>query len=108
MIETIITHILAAVSGGGISWIFNVKYSRREAEADAMTKMQGVYQTLVTDLQKDREDLKRTIEEIRPRIAELEKKTEQNERMLRAAKPFLCARAAGNCPDWKNIDITQL
>lgn len=108
MMDLLITNIVTMISSGGLVGLMTYKSAKKEAEANAMAKIQGVYQTLVADLQADRADLKRVIAELKPRIADLEKKTEKNERMLRAAKPFLCAKAAGHCPDWKDIDMTKL
>ena len=43
----IITHIVTLVLGGGVAWLFTIKYTRRQAEADAMQHFQTVYQGLI-------------------------------------------------------------
>lgn len=60
----IITHIVTLVLGGGVAWLFTIKYTRRQAEADAMQHFQTVYQGLIKDLQEDRSNLRREIQDM--------------------------------------------
>ena len=36
MTETIITAIITALCTGGLTWLFTLRYTRKQAEADAM------------------------------------------------------------------------
>ena len=49
MTETIITAIITALCTGGLTWLFTLRYTRKQAEADAMKSVQEVYQGLIED-----------------------------------------------------------
>ena len=46
MTETIITAIITALCTGGLTWLFTLRYTRKQAEADAMKSVQEVNQHL--------------------------------------------------------------
>ena len=46
MTETIITAVVTAFCTGGLTWLFTLRYTRKQAEADAMKSVQEVYQKL--------------------------------------------------------------
>ena len=52
MTETIITAIITALCTGGLTWLFTLRYTRKQAEADAMKSVQEVYQELIEDVYK--------------------------------------------------------
>lgn len=58
IIEIIITSVISAVGSGSLVWVATAKYTRKQAEADAMKSVQDVYQELIEDLKSDRENLK--------------------------------------------------
>ena len=58
MTETIITAIITALCTGGLTWLFTLRYTRKQAEADAMKSVQEVYQGLIEDMKNDRKELR--------------------------------------------------
>lgn len=103
-IGEIVTLVVTAVTSGSLSWIFTLKYTRKQAEGDAMRSVQGVYQSLIEDLKHDREELREENNGMRERFTELEtqisqlkKEVESNRRLVRSLQPYICYRAA--CQD---------
>ena len=96
----IITPVITLVLGGGVAWRFTIKYTRRQAEADAMQHFQTVYQGLIKDLQDDRAELRLqndklagTIEAMNERINGLERTVETNARILKQLSRFASEKA---------------
>ncbi|WP_302613794.1 hypothetical protein [uncultured Bacteroides sp.] len=107
----IITPIVALVLGGSVGWLFTIKYTRRQAEADAMQHFQTVYQGLINDLKADRTDLRQerdnladTIEAMDKRIKDLERTVEANARILKQLSRFASEKA----PDCKGCVLIEL
>lgn len=107
----IIAPIISLLLGGGIAWIFTIKYTRRQAEADAMQHFQAVYQGLIKDLQDDRTELRENndrlaavIEEMKKRFSELERTVETNARILRQLSKFANEKA----PSCKGCVLIEL
>lgn len=99
-----IGYLISAVASGSIAWLATIKWTRKQAEADAMESVQNVYQELIEDLKKDREDLRtenitlRTeLREMKQRIEELETKCSENARRFEEMLPYLCY--CKNCPN---------
>lgn len=88
MNDTIISTLTSALCSGGLTWIFTIRYARKQAEADSMKSVQEIYQGLVEDLKKEREDLKTEIEKLKVTV-------ENNTRDINAMRPKLCGKA--NC-----------
>ena len=57
--------------GGGGTWIFLIKSSKRKAQAEAMKDEQNVYQETIKDLREDKRILKEERDEGRDRYNEL-------------------------------------
>ena len=87
MNEILITTVISSICTGGITWLFTLKYTRKQAEADAMLSVQNVYQQIIEDLKTDRVELKENIKELALKVSE-------NEREIKAMKPNLCGRKA--------------
>lgn len=87
MNEILITTVISSICTGGITWLFTLKYTRKQAEADAMLSVQNVYQQIIEDLKTDRVELKENIKELALKVSE-------NEREIKAMKPNLCWRKA--------------
>jgi hypothetical protein len=87
MNEILITTVISSICTGGITWLFTLKYTRKQAEADAMLSVQNVYQQIIEDLKTDRVELKDNIKELALKVSE-------NEREIKAMKPNLCGRKA--------------
>ncbi|MGM9817177.1 MAG: hypothetical protein ACI304_09025 [Lepagella sp.] len=104
---TIIVPIITLILGGGIGWIFTIKYTRRQAEADAMQHYQTAYQGLITDLQEDRKALREEILELKDRINKLEEGQEKNANVIKQLARMACVKAS-KCLDCVLIDISQL
>lgn len=49
-LSTYLEPILAFVSGGGLFTLVSMKYSKKQAEANAMKAVQEVYQSTIKDL----------------------------------------------------------
>lgn len=103
-IGEIITLVVTAVTSGSLSWIFTLKYTRKQAEGDAMRSVQGVYQSLIEDLKHDREELRventgmrERFTELETQISQLKKEVESNRRLVKSLQPYICYRAA--CPE---------
>lgn len=106
-IINIIIPIITLVIGGGATWIFTIKYTRRQAEAEAMEHFQTVYQGLIKDLQDDRAELRNRIGTMENKIKSLELVVENNAKILKQLSRLACVKAP-SCPDCVLIDISQL
>lgn len=110
--------LVSAAASGGLTWIATLKFVRRQANADAMKSVQDVYQELVEDIKKDREELRdetktlhdsyeektRELGESVKRITELEKRVATNKRkiaaqdeQIQAMSPLVCTVLS--CPN---------
>lgn len=120
------------IGGGGIGYLLTLKYTRRkeaaEAEsagAQATKEVQEVYQTMLDDMKKEREEQKVYVDqlkddrrqlrdernELRKRQDELEESVRalrievaRNGRMVEAIRPFLCGRP--NCKDRMLVTVS--
>lgn len=115
MEESIIMTLVTAISTGGLTWLFTLRYTRKQAQADAMKSVQEVYQELITDMKKDRQELKASNEELKKRIDdvdnqykevlrkcnEMERAIKKNARIMDTMEPFLCG--VKNCPHRQKI-----
>ena len=72
MNEILITTVISSICTGGITWLFTLKYTRKQAEADAMLSVQNVYQQIIEDLKTDRVELKENIKELALKVSENE------------------------------------
>ncbi|MBR8719937.1 hypothetical protein IX307_001176 [Bacteroides pyogenes] len=97
LIQNIITFLL----GGGVSSFVTLKFTRKEAEAKALSSIQDVYQEVITDLKsyntelkKDKEDIESRlsvrIQNLEERQSRQDKKIEENEREISTLKHFKC------------------
>lgn len=103
----IILPIVTGLLGGGATWLFTIKYDRQQAEATAMEKLQVVYQRMIDDLNADRARLEKEISQMKDKIAQLEKKFNEKERLMRIARTNCCANAE-NCPNFEPFDFSKL
>lgn len=103
----IIIPIITLALGGGCTWIFTIKHTRRQAEADAMQHYQIAYQGLIKDLQDDRTELRKELADMRSKIADLEKLVDSNTRVIKSLTRLACVKAP-QCADCVLIDISQL
>lgn len=106
-ILNIIIPLVTLILGGGCTWIFTIKHTRRQAEADAMEHFQSVYQGMITDLKADRKELRDEIADMRTKIADLEKLVDANTRVIKSLTRLACVKAP-QCADCVLIDISQL
>lgn len=95
------TILITAITSGGLGWIFTARWTRKQAEADAMKSVQEVYQEMIDDLRKDRQSLKMKVEELERQVAGLESEVKRNAAALNALKPFLCY--VEDCPNRKKV-----
>lgn len=94
MNEMIITAVVSAFCTGGLSWLVTFKYTKKQAEADAMKSVQEVYQNLINDLKEERTEDKKEIAELKGDVFGLKQKVDANEQEIRLMKPNLCGRKA--------------
>ncbi len=87
MNDPIISTLVSALCSGGLTWVFTIRYARKQAEADSMKSVQEIYQGLVEDLKKERVELRSEIEKLRTTV-------ETNSRDINAMKPKLCGVVA--------------
>lgn len=94
--EILTTAILSVCGGGGIGCLLTIKYTRmqargeaRNAENEATKSVQDIYQELIADIQKDREDQKAYISTLKEDRDHLRKDRDvlrkENENMRKAA-----------------------
>lgn len=95
------TILITAVTSGGLGWVFTARWTRKQAQADAMRSVQEVYQEMIDDLRKDRQSLKMKVEELERQVAVLESEVRKNALALNAMKPFVCY--VENCPNRKKV-----
>ena len=95
------TILITAVTSGGLGWVFTARWTRKQAQADAMRSVQEVYQEMIDDLRKDRQSLKMKVEELERQVAGLESEVKRNAAALNALKPFICY--VEDCPNRKKV-----
>ncbi len=103
----IILPIITGLCGSGATWLFTVKYDRKQAEASAMEKLQVVYQRMINDLNTDRTRLEKEIKDIKQEIAQLERKVDETEHLMRFARTHCCSKVE-TCHDFESFDFSKL
>lgn len=61
--------LLAFITGGGLLSFATLKFTRKQAEANAMRAVQEVYQETIKDLREDKAEMNKEIQELRERVA---------------------------------------
>lgn len=61
--------LLAFIAGGGLLSFATLKFTRKQAEANAMQAVQEVYQETIKDLREDKIEMNKEIQELRERVA---------------------------------------
>lgn len=92
MENEILALIVTAVTSGSLSWLVTIKFTRKQAEADAMKSVQDVYQELIEDLRTSNSSLKEKIAEMEESIKLLQGDVQRNNRRLIELQPRLCFR----------------
>lgn len=82
--------LLAFITGGGLLSFATLKFTRKQAEANAMKAVQDVYQETIKDLREDKELIKKENSDMRLHILELEKKVQQNSIDIKSLQAFKC------------------
>lgn len=110
----IIIPVITLIVGGGAGWVFTIKYTRRQAEADAMQHYQTAYQGLINDLKDDRKALREELQQLRKQLSEADNRIEilelgqrQNSSVIKQLAKLACIKAS-QCKDCVLIDISQL
>ncbi len=106
-IINIIIPIVTLIVGGSATWLFTIKYTRRQAEATAMEHFQTVYKGLIKDLQDDRTELRERVGNMEDKIKSLELVVENNARILKQLSSLACVKAP-SCAECVLIDISKL
>lgn len=90
MQEIIVSTALSAILTGGVTWFFTIKFTRKQAEADAMLSVQNVYQELIQDLKDERTENRKEISAFKKTISDLNKRVQKTEEELKKVTPFVC------------------
>lgn len=61
--------LLAFITGGGLLSFATLKFTRKQAEANAMKAVQEVYQETIKDLREDKAEMNKEMQELRDRVA---------------------------------------
>lgn len=107
LINIIIPCIASLLTGGGLSWIFTIRYTRKQEEANATKTSQEIYQSIITDLNTDRarlveekDVLRSELEDTRTHVRRLDKRSNALQgqvqlvnRKLNAVLPLTCSIA---------------
>lgn len=75
--------LLAFITGGGLLSFATLKFTRKQAEANAMKAVQEVYQETIKDLREDKERMSEEIKELRVEVAGIYKE-------LRSLRQYKC------------------
>jgi len=123
LFNIIATHIVTLLAGGGLSWIFTIRYTRKKEEADATKTSQEIYQDIITDLNTDRNrlieekaQLRSELDDTKNKVRRLDKQSDtlQNQvqlvnRKLNEVLPLTCTKAPTceikrkTAPVWPNV-----
>lgn len=90
ILTTYLEPVLLFVSGGGLATLCTVKYTKKQAQANAMKAVQDVYQETIKDLREDKELIKKENSDMRLHILELQKKVQQNSIDIKSLQAFKC------------------
>lgn len=90
MENEILALIVTAITSGSLSWLVTIKFTRKQAEADAMKSVQDVYQELIEDLRASNSLLKEKIAEMEESIKSLQSDVQRNNMRLIEIQPWLC------------------
>ena len=77
LINIIIPCIASLLTGGGLSWIFTIRYTRKQEEANATKTSQEIYQALITDLNSDRGRLIEEKDQLRGELTETQRQVKR-------------------------------
>lgn len=83
LLSTYLEPILAFISGGGLFSVISMKYSKKQAEANAMKAVQEVYQSTIKDLRDTNDYLKIEISTLRETVS-------QNTKDISLLKRYKC------------------
>ncbi len=121
LVNIILPCVASLLAGGGISWIFTIRYTRKQEEANATKTSQEIYQALITDLNSDRARLIEEKDQLRGELAETQRQvkrldqrsnTMQNQmqlvnRKLNEVLPLTCSFAP-TCEKKRDLTEQQL
>lgn len=82
--------LLAFITGGGLLSFATLKFTRKQAEANAMKAVQDVYQETIADLRSDKDEMKKENAEMRNTLNELRKEVHQHAKDINLLKSYKC------------------
>lgn len=85
----ILSTIGGLLTGGGLTWLFTIKSTRQQAQADAMQHFQAVYQAMINDLRSE-------VTRLRDKLQRVE---QEQQRIVRRLSKRGCYKAL-TCPDY--------
>ena len=99
-LSMIVPSLLTLLGGGGLGWVFTIKWTRKQEEANATKTSQEIYQSIITDLNADRVRLLTELEETRAQVRRvdtrantLQTQVQLVNRKLNAVIPLVCSIA---------------
>lgn len=88
--QTILTFVL----GGGllsfITAIITLKYTKKQAEANAMKAVQDVYQELIGDMRSEIKSLREDRESLKVEMSKMKEEISNNRQLYNELKPYKC------------------
>lgn len=117
MLNIIVPCIMSLLSGGGISWFFTIRWTRKQEENNATKTSQEIYQSIITDLNADRsrlveekgylrhelEDTREHVRRLDTRLSAQQGQVQLVNRKLNAVLPMTCA-IAPTCETKKKLN----
>ena len=88
--QTILTFVLGGGLVSFLTAIITMKYTKKQAEANAMKAMQDVYQELITDLRVDITDMRAERKELRSEVDKVKSEVDNNRKLYNELKPYKC------------------
>jgi hypothetical protein len=88
--QTILTFVLGGGLVSFLTAIITMKYTKKQAEANAMKAMQDVYQGLINDLRVDINDMRSERKELRSEIEKIKSEVDNNRKLCNELKPYKC------------------
>ncbi len=112
---------MSLLSGGGISWFFTIRWTRKQEENNATKTSQEIYQSIITDLNTDRarlveekgylrhelDDTREHVRRLDTRLSAQQGQVQLVNRKLNAVLPMTCA-IAPTCETKKKLNKSEV
>jgi len=92
MTVEIVTLIVTALTSGFVTSLVTLRFTRKQAENDAVKGVQDIYQELVDDLKRDRADLREEVRRLKVKLEGQGRIIMSIKQQLTAIRHLLCDR----------------